>query len=114
MPEPADPKVDCFELSTRAVGLESTLGCVDDHGELSADEKASAALLELLEQLERRHPETMHQEAARRGLPGLAFDLLVERADSDDPVVREEARALMAEHGFSFLLPDEESDIPDD
>lgn len=85
---------------------------MDDHGELSPDEKESAALVELLEELERLHPEEMHQEAARRGLPALAFELLVERSKSDNPVVREEARALMAELGF--LLPDAEPDIPDD
>ena len=87
---------------------------MDDHGELSPEEKASAALLESLQELERRYPEDMQKEAARRGLPGLAFDLLIQRASSDDPVVPEEARALMAELGFGMLLPDTEPGIPDD
>ncbi|MGB7964361.1 MAG: hypothetical protein WCF12_15575 [Propionicimonas sp.] len=87
---------------------------MDDHGELSPEAKQSAALAELLQELERRHPEEMRKEAAARGLPELALDLLLQRADSDDPTVREDARAQVFELQPGFLLPDAEPGVPDE
>jgi hypothetical protein len=87
---------------------------VDDHGELSPEEEQSAAVAELLQQLERLYPEEMRKQAAARGLPELALDLLQQRADSDDPTVREDARAQMVELQLGFLLPDAELEVRDE
>lgn len=87
---------------------------MDDHGNLSPEEEEGRKLVELLEFLEVVAPEESRKAALDRGLPTLALNLLVERAYSDDPVVREEARALIAEHGLELALPDVEPGIPDD
>lgn len=85
---------------------------MDDHGNLSPEEREGKELVELIEFLDVVTPEESRQAAIDRGLPELALNLLIERANSDDPVVREEARALIFEHGLELVLPDVEPGMP--
>jgi hypothetical protein len=86
---------------------------VDDHGNLSPDEQKSKSLLELLELLELVAPEESRRAALERGLPELALNLLIERADSDDPTVREDARAALADLGLELAHPDGDLKVPE-
>lgn len=87
---------------------------MDDQGNPSPQEEEGKQLLDLLQFLEVVAPEESRQAALDRGLPNLALDLLIERANSDDPVVREEARALVVELGLHVALPDLKPGMPGD
>ena len=85
---------------------------MDDHGNLSPQEEEERKLVELLQFLEVVAPEESRQAALDRGLPELALNLLIKRVNPDDPVVREEARAIIVEQGLELALPDVEPEIP--
>jgi hypothetical protein len=87
---------------------------MDDHGNLSPEEEEGRKLVEMLEFLDVVATDESRKAALDRGLPTLALNLLIERATSDDPVVREEARGLIAELGLELALPDVEPEAPDD
>lgn len=90
------------------------IGDMDDHGNLSPEEEQGQRLVGLIEFLGVVAPEETRKAALDKSLPTLALNLLIERAYSDDPGVREEARALIVEQGLELALPDVEPGIPND
>jgi len=65
---------------------------MDDHGELSPTEQA---LKDAKRTLDAAPPEVVRRMILERGGLEAAITTLTELADSDDPTVREDARALL-------------------
>lgn len=70
---------------------------MDDRGELSPIEKA---LEDAKRTLDAAPAEEVRRIIIERGGLGAAIATLTELADSDDPTVREEARALLERYGL--------------
>lgn len=83
---------------------------MDDQGNLSTSEEEGNWLMELLNRLD---PEKVRAEALRRGLPELSLNLLIERANSDDPLERDEARAIIDQESLGLALPATEPEVPE-